>query len=153
MSNTSSQSTICVDGIPLPIVALNRAVIAGGVLLALAFDQPLITTALFALILPAALFGRRASLIFKIGSRLFASQIPRAELEDARVQRFNNCLAALMLGASQLSFGLGVISLGWFFAVAVAVAALVALGGFCVGCFFFYQFKLSKYRVLSWLNS
>lgn len=136
----------CADGIPLPIVRLNRIVLVAGVAVALILNQPLITTALFLLILPAALFGRRASLIYKVGSRIFARQIPTAPTEDFRVQRFNNLIAATLLGAAQVAFALGAPVVGWALSLAVAIAAAVALLGFCLGCFLYYQFRLQRYR-------
>lgn len=145
-------SDVCEDGIPYPIVSLNRGVIVGGVLLALAFDQPLITAALFALLLPAAVFGRRASPVFAIGSRAFARQNEHAPREDARVQRFNNVIAVAMLGAAQIAFALGAVWLGWALSVGVAFAALIALCGFCVGCFLYYQFRISRVRLARVLN-
>jgi hypothetical protein len=42
---------------------------------------------------------------------------------------------------------LGVPVVGWIFALMVAAAAGVALAGFCVGCFMYYQFNLQRYRL------
>jgi len=144
ISNTDS----CEDGIPYPIVAVNRGIIVGGVLLALWSDQPLITTLVLALLLPAALFGRKASPVFRIGSVLLREAIAHAPVEDQRVQRFNNIIAVVMLGAAQLAFILGAAWLGWVFSVAVAFAALVALCGFCVGCFLYFQFRINRSRLV-----
>lgn len=138
----------CAD-IPLPIVKLNRWVLLGGIVTGLALRQSLITTALFLVLLPATLFGQKASLIFRLGSLLFARQIPTADREDHRLQRFNNAIAATLLGLAQVAFGLGLPALGWGFALAVALAAGVAIAGFCVGCFMYYQFKLNRYRLLN----
>ena len=147
MSATTSIDT-CDDGIPYPIVAVNRGIIVGGVLLALWSDQPLITTLVLALLLPAALFGRKASPVFRIGSVLLREAIAHAPVEDQRVQRFNNIIAVVMLGAAQLAFILGAAWLGWVFSVAVAFAALVALCGFCVGCFLYFQFRINRSRLV-----
>ncbi len=135
-------SPACATGIPLPIVRLNRAVIVTGVIAAIVLQQPWITTLLFALILPAALFGRRASLIFKAGSRLLARQIDGAQTEDTGLMRFNNSIAAALLGGAQLAFLAGLPVLGYGLAAAVGTAALVALLGFCLGCFLYFQFRL-----------
>lgn len=135
-------SPACATGIPLPIVRLNRVVILTGVVAAIVLQQPWITTLLFALILPAALFGRRASLIFKAGSRLLARQIEGAETEDTGLMRFNNSIAAALLGGAQLAFLAGLPVLGYGLAAAVGAAALVALLGFCLGCFLYLQFRL-----------
>jgi hypothetical protein len=144
ISNTDS----CEDGIPYPIVAVNRGIIVGGVLLALWTNQPLLTTVVLALLAPAALFGRKASPIFRIGSVLLREAIAHAPVEDQRVQRFNNIIAVVMLGAAQLAFILGAAWLGWVFSVAVAFAALVALCGFCVGCFLYFQFRINRSRLV-----
>lgn len=137
----------CSNGIPVPIVTLNRACIAGGVALGVLLRQPLITTALFALIAPAALFGSRGSLVFAIGTRLFARANATAEREDRRLMRFNNALAAIALGLAQIAFIARLPVLGWIFSCVVALAATIALCGFCVGCFLFFRFKMARYRL------
>ncbi len=137
-----------VEDIPLPIVNLNRWTLVAAVLVGLLLQQPLVTTALFAILLPAALFGQRASLIFHAGRWLLASRIAGAEREDRRLQRFNNAIAATLLGGAQIAFAQGQPFAGWALSLAVALAAGVALMGFCVGCFLYYQFKLNRYRLL-----
>ncbi|MGE5591049.1 MAG: DUF4395 family protein [Bacillota bacterium] len=131
----------------MPIVNLNRRTLVGGVLAGLLLQQPLVTTALLALLLPAVLFGRRASLIFRAGKWLLASRLAGAEREDRRLQRFNNAIAVTLLGGAQIAFALGQPLLGWTLSLAVALAAGVALMGSCVGCFLYYQFKLNRYRL------
>ncbi len=137
----------CVDGIPLPIVRLNRVVLVSGVAIAFLLQSPIIVAALFVMIAPAAIWGRRASLIYKIGSRLFARQNATAEKEDVRLQRFNNSIAALMLGGATLAFVLGAPTIGWILSFGVAAAALIALLGFCIGCFLYFQFRLQRTRL------
>lgn len=133
--------------IPLPIVKLNRWMLVVGILGGLALQQPLVTTLLFLILLPATVIGQRASLVFQVGKRLFARQIPTAEREDRRMQRFNNSIATILLGAAQIAFLAGVPLVGWILALFVVAAASVALAGFCVGCFIYYQFKLQRYRL------
>ena len=61
---------VCVEqnrDIPLPIVQLNRWVLVVGVVGGLILRQPLLTTALFFVVVSAVLFGRRGSLIFQAG--------------------------------------------------------------------------------------
>jgi hypothetical protein len=135
------------EDIPLPIVKLNRWVLVLGIVGALVLQQPLVTTVLFALLLPASLIGQRASLIYHVGRRLFIRQIAIAEREDSRLQRFNNAIATTLLGAAQIAFLLGYSALGWALSLLVAIAALIALLGFCIGCFFYYQFRLNHYRL------
>jgi hypothetical protein len=139
-------TAVCTD-IPLPIVRLNRWTLFVGVLAGFVLQQPLVTTALFLLILPATLGGQRWSPIFKAGKRLFARWNATALQEDRRMQRFNNSIATILLGAAQLAFLAGAPVIGWVLALMVAAAAGVALAGFCVGCFLYYQLKLNRYRL------
>jgi hypothetical protein len=145
---------VCVErdrDIPLPIVHLNRWVLVVGVVGGLILRQPLLTTALFLVVLSAVLFGRRGSLIFQVGRRLLAKRNAKAlnagEVEDPRLMRFNNTIAAILLGGAQLAFLLGLEAVGWGLSLAVATAAGVALAGFCVGCFFYYRYRVYRSRL------
>jgi len=133
-------------GIPLPIVTLNRIFLTFGVLFALISQQVWITTLLFVLLLPAVLFGKNYSPIYLLGSVLFKSIIKSAKYEDAALQRFNNTIAVTLLGISQIFFLFNQIIVGWIFASMVMIASGVALLGFCVGCFLYYQFKIQRYK-------
>jgi len=137
----------CTTLIPQPIVRLNRSTIVASIILAYLLHAPAITTALFIVVAPAALFGRQASLIFALGNRLLRPSFTRLDGEDPRLMRFNNAIAAILLGAAQFAFVLGIPVAGWILCGIVALAATVALAGFCFGCFLFYQFKLNRYRL------
>lgn len=132
--------------IPMPIVTLNRSFLVSGVLLGLATGQPILTTILFTVVAGAALLGRKGSLIFAIGSRIFprrnAEALAQGRVEHPRMMRFNNTLAAVMLGAAQLAFLAGIPWLGWALGLAVAAAAGIALAGFCVGCLLLTQWRI-----------
>lgn len=148
MSTTSSSSlTTSLEGIPLPIVTLNRTVLLTGITAAIVFQQPMVTTALFSIILSAALFGKRGSLIFFIGSHLLAKQNLKAKTEDTGLMRFNNSIAAILLGAAQIAFLSGAPLVGWIFSAIVAVASTVALAGFCFGCFLYYQYNMQRFKL------
>ncbi len=70
---------VCVEqnrDIPLPIVQLNRWVLVVGVVGGLILRQPLLTTALFFVVLSAVLFGRRGRLIFQAGGS-WRNETPR----------------------------------------------------------------------------
>ena len=148
MATSSSTARVTPGDIPLPIVRLNRWMLVVGIVLGLLLQQPLLTTLLFLILLPAVVIGQRASLIFRVGKRLFARQLPTAEREDRRLMRFNNTIALGLLGLAQIAFLLGAPLVGWMLAGLVAAAAGVALAGFCVGCFIYYQLKLNRYRLL-----
>jgi len=146
MSSTTATLKTC-TGIPLPIVRLNRVVLLSGVVTAIVFQQPIVTSALFFMILSAVIFGKEGSLIFFIGSRLLAKQNKDAATEDPRLMRFNNSIAAILLGGAQIAFLLGNPLAGWILSGMVAIAATIALAGFCFGCFLFFQFKLQRFRL------
>jgi hypothetical protein len=135
------------NGVPFPIVKLNRAILTFGILFALISQQVWITTLLFVLLLPAVLFGKNYSPIYLLGSVLFKTKIKSAKYEDAALQRFNNTIAVTLLGISQIFFLFNQLIFGWIFASMVMIASGVALMGFCVGCFLYYQFKIQRYKI------
>jgi hypothetical protein len=147
MSASEAPSVDCERLIPRSIVRLNRLTILLGVIVAYLVHAPLVTTALFVIVLLAAAFGRRASVIYQVGSRILSAPADATTGEDPRLMRFNNALAAAFLGIAQLAFLAHVPILGWIFAGCTALAAAVALGGFCFGCFLFYQFRLNRARL------
>jgi hypothetical protein len=148
MSDASADSSVnCTSLIPLPIVRLNRLTLLFGVIVAYALHAPAITTALFVIVALAASFGRRASLIYRVGTVVLRPDRNRPDGEDPRLMRFNNTIAASLLGAAQIAFLAHVPIVGWAFAGIVALAAAVALAGFCFGCYLYYQFRLNRYRL------
>ncbi len=131
----------------MPIVKLNRWILLGGILLALITQQPWITTLLFLMIMASLVGGPQWSLVARIGQHFFADKIPGAEKEDFRLMRFNNTIAASLLGLAQLAFLAGIGVLGWLFSIMVALAAAVALAGFCLGCYLFFHFRMFRFRI------
>jgi hypothetical protein len=101
--------------------------------------------------LSAVAFGRRGSLIFQVGKRLLAERNAAAqredEVEDPRLMRLNNTIAAVVLGGAQLAFLFGQNVVGWALSLAVAVAAGIALAGFCVGCFLYFRLNMYRHRL------
>ncbi len=138
------------SGIPLPIVRLNRWILLGGVILAFVLRQPWIIALLLLMLLSAIALGPRGSLPFRAGIRLMPDRIrnakQRGDVEDRRLMRFNNSIAATLFTLSLVSFALDAPILGWVLAGMVAVACAVALAGFCFGCFIFYRFRLAQFQ-------
>lgn len=140
----------CNDNTPNPIVNLNRWTIITSILAGLALQWPLVTTALFLILLAAVTFGQRGSLIFRTGKRLMALGVLRStdeEGEDRRLMRFNNSIAVTLLGLAQVAFLFGLPVVGWAFTLLLVVAATAALMGFCLGCVLFYRFRVYRYRL------
>jgi hypothetical protein len=138
--------------IPKPTIALGHAVTVAGIVAGLLLQQPLLTTLLAAILLPAVAFGPRASLYAHLGARLLARRNAAARaaghVEDRRLVRFNNTLALGLLLLAQLAFLLQAPLAGWALALALAAVAGVALAGFCLGCFLYFQLRLNRARLL-----
>lgn len=138
------------ETIPRPLVRANQVTIVGVVALALAFQQPVLLSALAAVLLAGLVGGPRWNLIFRVARILLAGRLRRrdpAAVEDAAVQRFNQTLALTLLLASQVAWFAGLPPLGWVLAGAVAVAAGLALAGFCVGCHLYPAVRVLLYRL------
>ena len=135
-------------GVPMPIVKLNRWILLVGIILALIIQQPLIITLLFLILLPPLIIGQRWSPVGMVGKLIFAQKIPSAEREDLRLSKFNNTIAAGLLFLAQLAFLFGAPVLGWVLSLLVALAAAIALMGYCVGCFLYFQYNQLRFRLL-----
>lgn len=135
------------EDVPLPIVRLNRwlIVLAGAAAFLLRSPWPL--TVLLLILLPAVLWGQRGSLVSHLGHALFRERLAGVEREDRRLMRFNNIIAVTLLAGAHAAFFLGLPVVGWVLTAMVVTAAAVALAGFCVGCFLYYQFRLNRYRL------
>ncbi len=137
------------DDIPMPVVRLNRWTLIVGILSGLALQWPLLTTALFLILVPAVVYGQRGSLIFQAGKRLMARGLlgsAEGEGEDRRLMRFNNSIATVLLGLAQIAFLAGAPTVAWTLAVFVVAAATAALLGFCLGCVLYYRFRIYRYK-------
>lgn len=135
------------NGIPMPVINLTRYLLLVGIVVAIIIQQPLITTALFLIMLPAVIWGKKASLIFYIGSHLFKKLNATAHTESPKLTRFNNSIAVVLLGMAQIAFLFNAPTTGYVLSGIVALAALIAIMGFCVGCFLFFQYNMNKYKI------
>ena len=133
--------------IPKPLVRANQSVIVSSVLISWVLS---IWSDSFYLILLIPLLSGLSGLafgvnpVFKIARRFLKKPAASYLQEDAADQRFNQILAVSMLSASLLSFMLDMPVLGYLFSAFVFTAALVALIGFCVGCFIHYQLMMRR---------
>lgn len=80
-------------------------------------------------------------------AKLFLKKKPTEYIpEDRDQQQFNQVIAVICLAGSLISFFLGWDIAGYVFSAMVALAAGVALMGFCIGCFIRFQWKQYQYR-------
>ena len=133
--------------IPKPLVRANQSVIVASVLISWVLS---IWSDSFYLILLIPLLSGLSGLafgvnpVFKIARRFLKKPAASYLQEDAADQRFNQILAVSMISASLLSYILDLPVLGYLFSAFVFTAALVALLGFCVGCFIRYQLMMRR---------
>ncbi|WP_379152792.1 DUF4395 domain-containing protein [Paenibacillus sp. sgz5001063] len=131
-------------GIPRPLVQTNQTFIVLSVLVSWITAQPWI----LALPLAAGLSGLifRYNPVLKLASRFLSKERSAYVLEDPDQQQFNQGIAVFFLSAGLLSFLIGWTAAAYIFTAMVAVAATVAILGFCIGCFIHYQWRMYTYR-------
>ena len=133
-----------IRSIPRPLVKTNQSVIVISVVLTWMSGLEWLLLVPFL----SGLFG----LLFRFNpimqfAKLFLRKDPKSYIpEDWEQQQFNNKIAVSCLGIGFISFLLGWNTLGYVFTILVAVAAFVAILGFCVGCFIHFHWKQYKYR-------
>ncbi|WP_042204179.1 DUF4395 domain-containing protein [Paenibacillus camerounensis] len=130
--------------IPRPLVKTNQAFIVISVLLSW------FTGAHWILALPLA--AGISGLVFSYNpviklAGLFLRQERSSYLqEDWDQQQFNQSIAVVCLAGGLISYLAGWTIAATVFTAMVAIAATVALLGFCIGCFIHYQWKMYTYR-------
>ncbi|MFE5317456.1 DUF4395 domain-containing protein [Paenibacillus sp. NPDC056579] len=133
--------------IPVPYVRANQAGIVLFVLLGIVLQQPAWIVVLWAIQVVGLWRGARGNAFIAAAAPMLKSRIAGAPTESRELQRFNNSIAVLLLTVSTLWFLWSPESIGGYVAAGmVAVAALAALCGYCVGCFLYYQFKKNTRR-------
>ena len=73
-------------------------------------------------------------------AKLFLRKSPHVYIpEDWEQQQFNQLIAVVCLAGGLVSYSNGFAGLGHFFTIMVALAAFIAILGFCIGCFIRFQ--------------
>lgn len=133
-----------IRSIPRPLVKTNQWVIVLSVVITW-------VTGLEWFLLVPFLSGL-CGLLFKFNpimqiAKLFLRKEPSAYIpEDWEQQQFNQTIAVSCLGLGFGGFLFNWDIVGYVFTTVVAIAAFVAILGFCVGCFIHFQWKQYKYR-------
>ena len=136
--------TDLVKTIPLPLVRTNQWVIFLSVLLSLVLQQYWI------MLIP--LIGGICGLLFqwnpimKVASLFLKKPKKEYHQEDWDQQQFNQIIAIFCLTIGSLSFFLNWTVLGYIFSIMVGIASIVAILGFCIGCFIRFQWKKYQYN-------
>jgi divalent metal cation (Fe/Co/Zn/Cd) transporter len=80
-------------------------------------------------------------------AKLFLKKHPSQYIpEDAEQQRFNQTIASILLLLGFLCFLFHWTVLAYVFTIMVALAAFIAILGFCIGCFIHYHWHQYRYR-------
>lgn len=133
-----------VRSIPRPLVKLNQWVIVSSVVITW------LTNIEYILLIPllSGLTGIFLGFnpIMQIGKVFLKKEISSYIPEDWEQQQFNQKIAVICLGAGFVGFLAGWETVGYIFTILVAIAAFVAILGFCIGCFIHYQWKQFQYK-------
>lgn len=66
--------------------------------------------------------------------------------EDWEQQQFNQLIAVVCLALGLIGYLVHITLLAYVFTIMVAMAAFIAILGFCIGCFIRYQWMQYRYR-------
>nr|WP_106782418.1 DUF4395 domain-containing protein [Lysinibacillus timonensis] len=133
-----------IQSIPRPLVRTNQWIIFISVVITWVTGYEWVLVVPLVANLMGILFNFNPIMKF---ARLFLIKEGKTYIpEDITQQKFNACIASFCLAVGFISFLLGWNIVGYVFTILVAVASFIAILGFCVGCFIFYQFKQFQYR-------
>jgi hypothetical protein len=80
-------------------------------------------------------------------AKLFLRKSPSSYIpEEHSQQQFNQVIAVVCLALGLASFLIGWTIAEYVFTIMVALAAFVAILGFCIGCFIRFQWQQYRYR-------
>lgn len=133
-----------VPSIPRPLVRTNQWTILISVVLTWITGEAWILAIPLVANLMGILFNFNPIMKF---ARLFLIKEGKKYIpEDITQQKFNACIASFCLAGGLISFMLNWNIVGYAFTIMVSLASFIAILGFCIGCFIFYQIKRYQYR-------
>jgi len=127
--------------IPLVYIKSNQAGIVIFTVLAILFSQPLLIFILLGIELVGLIFGLKWNLFVQLSKIFMNNNLKNGKTQAAELTKFNNTLAAIFLAISTALFAFGFNIAGFVAAGVLSVVVIVALAGFCFGCFLYFQFK------------
>lgn len=130
--------------IPMTYVKANQIGIVLTVLAAIILGLPWLLAVLFLIQLTGFLLGLRFNLFIALAKPF----LPRSgETQAAELTRFNNALALTFLTGFLICWAFGWLTAGYVFAGMLALAAFIAVCGYCVGCTIYFQFMQLRARL------
>jgi hypothetical protein len=133
-----------IRSIPRPLVKANQWFIVLSVVLTWITGQEWI----LALPLLAGLSGLFFNMnpIMALGKYFLRKNVSDYIPEDYAQQQFNQVISVVCLAVGLIGYATGYIILATIFTVMVALAAFIAILGFCVGCFIRYQWLQYRHK-------
>lgn len=133
-----------IRSIPRPLVKTNQWVIVSSVVLTWLTGLEWFLLIPFLSGLLGLLFNFNP--IMRLAKQFLKKDINSYIPEDFDQQQFNQTIAVICLGMGYIGFLFNIDTIGYIFTAIVAIAASVALMGFCIGCFILFQWKQFQYR-------
>ncbi|MBT2679461.1 DUF4395 domain-containing protein [Bacillus sp. ISL-35] len=131
-----------IQSVPQPLVRTNQWFIVISVVAAWLTGFEWILSLPLAAGLSGLLFGYNP--VMRAARHFLKKDSSKYIPEDWEQQQFNQKIAVICLAGGLVSFASGYTGLGYFFTIMVAMAAFIAILGFCIGCFI--RFQWSKYK-------
>ena len=132
--------------IPINYIRTNQVILAVLTLSSIVLQNGWLVLVTYFFVIMPLIIGSKGNIAFHIAKRMFP-KINGEKTEAAELQRFNQTIAATLLTIALLIYYLTASWISWLFVGMVFVAATVALMGYCVGCFFYFQWKKLKYNL------
>ena len=127
--------------IPLIYIKSNQTGIVIFSTLAILFRQPVLIFILLGVELLGLLFGLKWNLFVQLSKLFIKNKFDKSKTQAAELTKFNNTLAVIFLLISTSFFIAGNSIAGYVVVGILNVVVVVALAGFCLGCFLYFQFK------------
>lgn len=133
-----------VRSIPRPLVRTNQWLIVLSVLFTWITKQEWILAIPLASGLMGIFFDFNPIMRF---AKIFLKKHPSQYIaEEWEQQQFNQTISVICLAGGMISYILNWTIAAYVFTTIVALAAFIAILGFCIGCFIRYQWKQFQYR-------
>lgn len=142
--NKKPLSYACAEDVPFHKIRANQSGILLSVLAFALIQQ------FWILIIPliVQMISRTYGIRYNIFVRLISPLLPiSTKTESRELLRFNNLLAILFLLVSIVGFILNFTVLAYTSLIMLTAAVVLALSGFCLGCFIYFQFKILRSRI------
>ncbi|MDG5789689.1 DUF4395 domain-containing protein [Evansella sp. AB-P1] len=133
--------------IPMTLVKGNQLMMATLTLLSIILQSTWLVGITLLLILLSLIFGPKANIAFIVTNALIKKDLGNDATESAVLTRFNQSIAASLLTVALVLLLTSGHWLSWVFVGMVTIAATIAILGFCVGCFLYFQLKQISYKM------